>query len=167
MNFCNMIFARMNPPHAGHELIIDRSSEQRKTFLFLSRSFDTNKNPVPFELKIKSIKDAFKQCNNQLEIIDEENVKNPYIAIDFLKDLGYNHINVVCGQDRRASYEKFAQVFPNLTVETFQRDSTSISSSLMRNYARNNEFNLFFNNSISKMSSDYIELLYNKIKELS
>ena len=57
-------FGRMNPPTIGHEKLVDKINAVAKQnnampHLYLSQSYDSKKNPLPYATKIALAKKAF------------------------------------------------------------------------------------------------------------
>ena len=57
-------FGRMNPPTIGHGKLIDKvlsvaKSSGAKAIIYPSKTEDDNKNPLPFRMKVKVLKDVY------------------------------------------------------------------------------------------------------------
>ena len=55
-------FGRMNPPTVGHEKllsVLQRKAGKNAYKVFLSQSHDANKNPIPYQKKVKLTRKMF------------------------------------------------------------------------------------------------------------
>lgn len=95
-------WGRMNPPTIGHlklvdtvkDLAIDNNGEP---FVYLSHSVDKkgeNKNPLPYELKIKYAQKAFGDC------VKESSAKTVIFALHEIYEQGFTDLIYVGGEDR-------------------------------------------------------------------
>lgn len=98
-------FGRYNPPTKGHELLVSKLREiARKEkgipLLFLSHSFDSKKNPIPYSDKIKLAMMAFGKD------IVRRSRSNDIISV--LKELSrdYDNVVIVAGSDRVPDYKR-------------------------------------------------------------
>ena len=95
-------WGRMNPPTIGHlklvdtvkDLAIDNNGEP---FVYLSHSVDKkgeNKNPLPYELKIKYAQKAFGDC------VKASDAKTVIFALHEIYEQGFTDLIYVGGEDR-------------------------------------------------------------------
>lgn len=97
-----LAWGRMNPPTIGHLKLVNKvkelAAENNGTpFIYLSHSVDKkheNKNPLPYELKIKYAQKAFGDC------VKESDAKTVIFALHELYEKGYNKLIYVGGEDR-------------------------------------------------------------------
>jgi hypothetical protein len=64
---------------------------------------EEQKNPLPFETKVKHLKKFFPKTN----IHDEPNVHNPFHMLQHAHDSGYRHIHLVVGGEEGQKGERF------------------------------------------------------------
>ena len=99
------VFGRMNPPTAGHELLINLAKEisekeNRELFIFVSQTKDSKKNPLSQDEKMELLDFVFPD----VKIVDEHWVKNPFDAGYWLRDHGFKDVKLVAGSDRVGDY---------------------------------------------------------------
>tara|TARA_B100001093_G_scaffold520260_1_gene614036 strand:- start:268 stop:2529 length:2262 start_codon:yes stop_codon:yes gene_type:complete len=100
-------FGRYNPPTKGHEVLVSKlrdiaRKEKGIPLLFLSQTFDAQKNPLPYADKFKLAAKAF--GNDLLRRSKANNI------IGLLKELSgqYDNVVIVAGSDRVSEYERLA-----------------------------------------------------------
>lgn len=103
-------YSRMNPPSIGHydflkECVKAAKEKKAQCVLFLSKSEDTKKNPLSLAEKEKIIKEL-KVAG--LEINDNPEASNIIAVYRILAFAGVTDQWCMCGPDRKADYEKFA-----------------------------------------------------------
>jgi hypothetical protein len=139
--FC---LGRMNPPTIGHQRLIEKVLEvamdtESDHVIYLSQTVDKD-NPLGWEFKHKALEATFPGIN----ISDDLSVKNPYIALEKLKD-NYTNIVLVAGSDQVSDYTKFIKYTDEWGVKLSiisagARDGKqlheSISATKLRQYAR-------------------------------
>ena len=92
-------FGRMNPPTIGHEKLINKLQAVGKQnnampHVFLSQSYDSKKNPLPYKTKIKLAKRAFGN------IVTESPAKTIIQVMQELEKMGHKDVILVAGSDR-------------------------------------------------------------------
>jgi len=131
-------FGRFNPPHAGHQVLIDKIRSHAalvggKPHVFVSHSEGTKKNPIPYHKKIKLMKKAFGG------VVHETEAKNPY---DVAKELNgkFDHLTLVAGEDRIKGYKEMLKSgegkdfnFKSVNFKSVPRDD--LSATKMRQWA--------------------------------
>jgi len=100
-------FGRFNPPTIGHKKLADKiASIPGDHFIFLSHSSGgktkkpgtkgyENKDPLPFDLKLKYAKASFPNVN-----VGDGEVKTVIQAMQKINSMGYNKVVYVAGSDR-------------------------------------------------------------------
>jgi FAD synthase len=152
-------FARCNPPHKGHFLLISKIKELAKKYnadsaMFLSHTEDNNKNPLPYEIKSLLMN---KWTDGLVKIDYDKKVKQPINLLHYAHQNQYEKVIVVCGEDRFDEYKTRFDLFLNTrdyfefkSVEIVSRGErfgigpSSYSSSKMREYVENNDYNSFY-----------------------
>lgn len=168
-------FARMNPPTKGHQLVIDKivsiSKEKgAEPFLFLSKSFDGKRNPLPYDYKVKIVKKFFPEVKVQ----DVKEINDPYKAILWLKEKGYTHIYFIAGSDRIGNYKSMKKYFQDdfkefEIISAGERNADSddvdgISASKMRTFVKVNDFSSFRKGLPKRATEKDAFDIYNQIK---
>lgn len=103
-------FGRMNPPTSGHQILIDKIVSEAKKHdalpvVFLSRSVDKKKNPLPFDVKIRFARKFFPEVT----FIDDPNIKTPINAFTWIANEGFKEVYFLAGSDRLAGYKEIAE----------------------------------------------------------
>lgn len=149
-------FGRMNPPTIGHQKLMKKivevaQKENASPMLFLSHSQDKKKNPLSYEDKLKFVRS---NAPKGLRVMDSP-ARTIYEAIDTLVKQGFVNIVVICGSDRIAEFSRIENYREKMGFSSFkivssgERDSdsdnleNSISASKMREYAKEENFELF------------------------
>jgi hypothetical protein len=97
-------FGRMNPPTIGHEKLVDKINTVAKQnnampHLYLSQSYDSNKNPLPYATKIALAKKAFGS------MVMKSRSKTLMQVAKELEDMGHTKLIMVAGSDRVAEFK--------------------------------------------------------------
>ena len=98
-------FGRMNPPTIGHEKLVDKINAVAKQnnampHLYLSQSYDSKKNPLPYATKIALAKKAFGN------MVTKSRSKTIMQVAKELEDMGHTKLIMVAGSDRVAAFEE-------------------------------------------------------------
>ena len=159
-------FGRMNPPTVGHGKLIDKVLSVAKTsgakpIIYPSKTEDDNKNPLPFRMKVKVLKDVYGS------IVDtDRGVKTPFDALDQLNDKNVSSVTFIVGSDRvkelkknmRSHIKKNLSNIKNFSVVSAgERDPdasgvSGMSGSKMRSFVQKNDFVNFKKGLITKSS---------------
>ena len=97
-------FGRMNPPTIGHEKLVAKINAVAKQnnampHLYLSQSYDSNKNPLPYATKIALAKKAFGS------MVMKSRSKTLMQVAKELEDMGHTKLIMVAGSDRVAEFK--------------------------------------------------------------
>ena len=94
-----LAFGRFNPPTIGHEKLLRKVAQTPGDFkhVYLSKSQDSQKNPLTPTQKIKYMRDMFPQHRSMFRIPKSNMILD--IATEIYND-GYTNINFVAGSDR-------------------------------------------------------------------
>ena len=98
-------FGRMNPPTIGHEKLVAKINAVAKQnnampHLYLSQSYDSKKNPLPYATKIALAKKAFGS------MVVKSRSKTLMQVAKELEDMGHTKLIMVAGSDRVAEFEE-------------------------------------------------------------
>jgi hypothetical protein len=179
------IFGRMNPPTLGHELLIAKAvelgrKENRDCYVFLTKTQDNKKNPIPFTDKLKAINAALPSVN----FINSNNIKTIFDAVGFLIDSGYNDLVLVAGSDRAGEYDSLFQKYINnpdpekrLNLVSFRTavagenrdpdsdDASGVSATKARNLAKSGDFTSFRKVLPTGMPEAEAKVLFDQIRQ--
>jgi predicted amidohydrolase YtcJ len=170
-------FGRMNPPTIGHGILIKRLLEIAKKheatpIIFLSRTEDKKKNPLPFSVKLKMARKFFPE----VEFVDDESVKTPINAFTWIANKGFSEVYFLAGSDRIQNYKDLAE--RNKTrfnvvelISAGERDpdaddASGMSASKMRGFAKAGDFSSFRKGMPSRASEKDAEQMYKLLQDV-
>jgi len=149
---------RFNPPTFGHENLIRQVYEAAKKmkatgFVFPTHTQDNKKNPLSIDEKMKVLKSSskYKKLFKKLD----RSMANPYGALNWLVENGYNDIHLISGDDRGNEYQRIQQYANKTFGDTVSFNPLSISrqsqkvsgkvvsGSLMRKFAMDDDYDSF------------------------
>tara|TARA_Y100000593_G_scaffold24576_1_gene49032 strand:- start:418 stop:1746 length:1329 start_codon:yes stop_codon:yes gene_type:complete len=174
-------FGRFNPPHVGHQKLMDKvSSEAYKDgsdyMIYPSQSQDSKKNPLDFKSKSDMIKTMFPHHSNN--IADETGGRNIFDVLKGLHAKGYDNVKIVVGDDRvkefdniTSKYNGKAYNFGNLNVVSAgARDADSegvegMSASKMRKAALENDFDSFKKGMPKDTKPENLKNIYKQVRK--
>ena len=159
-------FGRMNPPTVGHGKLIDKVlsvAKQRgaKPVIYPSKTEDDNKNPLPFKMKVKVLRDVYGRIVNT-----DRAVKNPFDVLDQLDDKKVSNVTFVVGSDRVREFTKnmnnhikrnLSNIKDFSVVSAGERDPdasgvSGMSGSKMRSFVQQDKFDSFRNGLLTRSS---------------
>ena len=113
-------FGRMNPPHFGHEGLIKlvettAAGKHADWFIFVSKSQDKNKNPLPYAEKVNWIYTLFPQTKGHL--VEDVNLKTFMQAAAWIYAQGYRSVVFVAGEDDMVSMRTPLEQYNGKQVE--------------------------------------------------
>lgn len=162
-------FGRMNPPSVGHlemmkDLVKLAKRKGCKAYLYLSHTTDAKKNPLSYDDKIKFVK---KYAPQGLNVVKSE-VRNFIDVCKEIVKLGGKNITFVCGEDRKAEYEriltKYIDEIGADNVEVYSGSRTEgISGSKLRAMAVDGDLDNFKKVSIAKDKDS--ETIYHLVRK--
>lgn len=154
--FLTVIFAKFNPPCKEHKQLFstaERVSLGKEIRVYPSRAQDTKKNPLNPNKKISYLKIMFPKFAE--DIVNNPEMKTIFDVLMSANDDGYSNVNIVVGSDRQAEVQSLAtkyngkfyefdeiRVIPTGTFDS-EKDSSGISSGMLRRAAAENRFNEF------------------------
>jgi hypothetical protein len=167
---------RANPPTAGHVKVVQRvlniAKAQKATHeIVLSGTQDSKRNPLKPELKLQHFQKLFPNVNFTVATQVEPGFMN---HVQRLHRAGHDHLVVVAGSDRAGEYrdllKRYAKDLPGFkktqVLSAGKRDDDAedwhgISSSKMRDHAKNNDMKEFGKGLPKNTSKEYTERLFN------
>lgn len=142
---------RCNPVHNGHGLVFEKAQALQEQYnadlkIFLSTSTDAVKNPLPPELKMYYTEGFYPSV--QENIYTEDNL------FDIMRELDGKYLDVlfICGSDRLEPFQKTLDTYNGklynfCSIKAVQagidRNVSRYSSTQMREFAKNEDFNSF------------------------
>lgn len=148
---CVLTFGRINPVHRGHGLVFEKAKTLQEQYnadlkIYLSTSTDNIKNPLPPELKMYYTEGFYPSV--QENIYTEDNL------FDIMRELDGKYLDVlfICGSDRIDSFQKTLDMYNGklynfCSIKVIQagidRNVSQYSSTQMRNFAKNEDFDSF------------------------
>ena len=174
-------FGRFNPPTIGHEKLIRTVASQDTDYkIFLSRSQDSNRNPLSPSDKLKWMTKIFRNYASHIMIMPTNMVLE--LATKIYK-MGYKKITMVVGSDRvrefdtilkkyndeknRHGYYNFEKIN---VVSAGERDPdeegvTGMSASKLRDYVKRGDFKNFKRGVPGNLSDKEVKQLFFDIRK--
>ena len=154
-------FGRFNPPHAGHEKLLNTvasSSEGNEYIIVPTKTEGKDTDPLDFTTKVDTMKTMFPDHSDK--IVDDPGVRTIFDVLKMAHAEGYSSIKLVGGGDREKLYDRLStdyngKLFDFDNVETInagERDDKSddpieaMSASVQRKHVMNGDFESFFGN---------------------
>jgi nicotinamide mononucleotide adenylyltransferase len=156
-NTLTFTFGRFNPPHIGHEKLINTVASKAKGGdyrIYASQSQDAKKNPLHPEEKMAYMKDFFPDHAHNIH----NNARNVFDILSGAHKEGYQNVHIVVGADRVKEFEHLAGKYNGSEMYNFKKIKVSsagerhdnedggvegMSASKMRKYAQSNDHQLF------------------------
>ena len=153
-------FGRFNPPHVGHEKLINRVADEAHSsgadyMIYPSHSNDPKKNPLDFGTKLNAMQHMFPSHASNIAN-DPQNGRNIFDVLKNLHAQGYDSVKVVVGDDRVKEFTNMTSKYNGKTynfgkldvVSAGERDPDSddvegMSASKMRKAAMENDYDAF------------------------
>lgn len=149
MNSAVFMVGRLQPPTKGHRRLVNRMQEMAvpwntKPFLFLTKSFDKERNPLSPEMKLDFVQRSFSDVTVVL-------IQGVFEATRWLAEQGYQQGLLVVGADRAESFAKLPNYgsdvlgLTRLGLHIIPRSSQAIKASEVREAVKKGNFDLFRN----------------------
>jgi len=173
-------YGRFNPPTIGHQKLIETVANlaANDTFrIYATQSQDGKKNPLPFELKVKYMRDMFNKYADNIVCAKKTLIK---IYVD-IYDEGFRDITLVLGEDRLPSMHELLNKYNGVynkchgyykfdlirIISAGSRDNNAdgvegMSASKLRNYVRDRDYESFCNGLPADFTDS--EKLYDDLK---
>jgi hypothetical protein len=97
-------FGRFNPPTIGHEKLLNKLAQTKSDnyYVFVSKSEDTNKNPLSYRQKIQAMKQMFPRHASHIILSKSNQV---FEIVTDLYNRGVTELSMVVGSDRVREFE--------------------------------------------------------------
>lgn len=176
--YLTVVFGRFNPPTKEHSKLF--SAAQRVSLggeirIYPSRAEDKKKNPLSANRKIAYIKKMFPEIAD--DIVNNPEMKTIFDVLISANEDGYSNINIVVGSDRQAEMQslstkyngKFYEFTDIKVVPTgnfdAEKDSSGISSGMLRKAAADNNIREFKRGMPKTMDENDSRKLFNEIRK--
>ena len=176
-----VVFARMNPPTRGHELLLESVATIAKDLngapvaIHLSKSHDAKKNPLEYIDKLELVGNMMPTFKNLIE--SALDVRSMIDVLKYHSDPDLD-LHLVAGEDRLQEYKNLADKYnhkeyhyKSVTVHSAgSRDPDSegtegMSATKLRMHALLGEFNDFSKGLPSSTSKNLAEIVYEKVRK--
>lgn len=171
--FC---FGRFQPITTGHGKLInmvlrEATSRNADSYVFPSHSQDNKKNPLAYADKIHFIGEMFPG----VRLVDNAEIKDPFIALKMLSEAGYKSVTMICGSDRVSEYLRFSEIynghedpekrlgFNEINIVDVGEREGMISATELREHAKAGHY-LQFKKGIPSYRNDLVNEIYNKVR---
>jgi hypothetical protein len=176
--YLTVVFGRFNPPTKEHKKLF--STAQRVSMggeirIYPSRAEDKKKNPLSANRKIAYIKKMFPEVAD--DIVNNPEMKTVFDVLMSANEDGYVNVNIVVGSDRQAEIQSLAskyngkfyefvdiKVLPTGNFDA-EKDSSGISSGMLRKAAADNNFREFKRGMPKSMDENDSRKLFNEIRK--
>lgn len=176
-------FGRMNPPTIGHEKLMNamaKKAGKNPYRIYLSKSEDKKKNPLPFKTKVKLARKMFPKHARQ--IMADSSIRTIIDTAVKLYNEGFKRVVMVVGSDRIREFDvllnkyngqKARHGFYNFerinVVSAGNRDpdadgAEGMSASKMRDAATKNDFTAFSQGLPKTVSNADAKNIYNTLR---
>ena len=147
-------FGSFNPPHLGHSIIFNKVVEiggDQNSFIFPSVTGPDKSDKYPLEWNKKII--FLKELFPNIPFVVNNQIRNPFHAVGYLKDIGYTNIVMVVGSDRINEFKtrfrhadrhfnSFKVICGGIRINN-NNNISGMSSTKARNAAKNNDIKQF------------------------
>ena len=174
-------FGRFNPPHVGHEKLINRVADEAHSsgadyMIYPSHSNDPKKNPLDFGTKLNVMQHMFPSHASNIAN-DPQNGRNIFDVLKSLHAQGYDSVKVVVGDDRVKEFTNMTSKYNGKTynfgkldiVSAGERDPDSedvegMSASKMRKAAIENDYDAFKKGLPKDIKGDDAKAIYMQLR---
>ena len=121
-------FGRFNPPHAGHQQLMDTAASSAEAdesdyMIVPSRSNDPKKNPLDADTKVAFMRGMFPQHSSRIQ--NDQNTRTIFDVLKKAHNDGYTNVRIVGGADRVKEFDKLAN---NYNGSLYQFDNVEVVS---------------------------------------
>lgn len=178
-NNLTFTFGRFNPPHIGHEKLVNsvhKNSKGGDYRIYASQSQDPKKNPLHPEEKIGHMKHMFPDHANNIH----SNANNVFDILKGAHKEGYHSVNIVVGADRVKEFEHLANKYNGSDMYNFKKIKVTsagerhdeedggvegMSASKMRKHATSNDHENFHAGMPSHVDPKYSKELMTTVQK--
>jgi len=169
------VFGRMNPPTLGHGIMLQEGLQMAKKNnsdfkIYLSKTSDNKKNPLPYVTKVELFKKMFPQFAQYL--VEDSNIKT---AVEVLGSLSgkYSKAVMLVGEDRVSEfqnlltqYNNIEYAFDEIVVQNTGKRVSGRSATAMRAFVSKGDLQGFisaYKEAFPNLDLQTIEEMYNAI----
>jgi hypothetical protein len=176
--FVTVVFAKFNPPTKEHKKLFStaqRVSAGGEIRIYPSRTQDTKQNPLNANRKISYLRKMFPEIAEL--IVNNPEMKTIFDVLVSANEDGYSNINIVVGSDRLSEMQSLSakhngsfynfneiKVIPTGNFDS-EKDSSGISSGMMRKAAAENNLREFKRGVPRGMKETDIKNLLNDVRK--
>lgn len=172
-------FGRMNPPTRGHEKLIDTmvleaAKNKAMHLIILSRKCNYYTDPLDFWTRYRYLKMVEATANIHPSSVDRPDFFSWLKFLYEADDKTYKNLVLVSGTDRAKGWLDLANKYNGASTPNYYKfDKISmievprdenISSTLMRGYARNDDFKDFKELAPKKIAKLYLKEMFEDVK---
>ena len=172
-------FGRFNPPHIGHQKLMDMASsgsEDGDYIVVPSRTQDKKKNPLDADTKISYLRKMFPQHSEK--IVNDAQNRTIFDVLKKAHNDGYTNVKIYGGADRVSDFQKLSgdyngklYQFDNIEViDAGKRDTKSkkkverAEASSQRRFAAEGDFESFKSFLPKELDDKDAKELYNQVR---
>lgn len=172
-----LLFMRCNPITYMHEELayqvfnntVNYDIPRECSIITLSKTVDSNKNPIPAFIKLFMMTEVIKPIANEVTLEFGGTILEWCTKI---YESGAKRIIIVCGSDRFKEYHDLINKyngrrskhgyynFKKIIIDETVRDINSVSATAMRNSAINEDYNLFYGMAPLNLSDITVQEMY-------
>lgn len=176
--FITVVFGRFNPPTKEHSKLFstaERVSLGGEIRIYPSRTQDEKKNPLNANRKINHLRKMFPDIDEL--IVNNPDMKSIFDVLMSANEDGFSNVNIVVGSDRQAEMRNLANkyngkffnfneinVIPSGNFDA-DKDSSGISSGLLRQFAADNNFREFKRGMPKTLDDSDMRKLFNDVRK--
>lgn len=176
--FLTVIFAKFNPPTKEHNKLFStaqRISSGGEIRIYPSRTQDSKQNPLNANRKISYLRKMFPDIAEL--IVNNPEMRTIFDVLVSANEDGYSNINIVVGSDRLSEMQSLSakhngtfyqfneiKVVPTGNFDS-EKDSSGISSGMLRKAAADNNFREFKRGMPKGMKEPDVKRLLNDVRK--
>ena len=175
IRYLYVCYGRFNPPHFGHLMMMDYAQHKilrspcDRFVIVPTHTIDNKKNFLTFDEKVELIKEEFNDC----EILQTER-SIPFVELTHVLEHKFKPEKMIFifGGDQIEKFQEIYNVykkdFPETPIEFelfADRRKYPISSTMMRDYVRENNYLGFCSSAFTRKNDKLLKELYNKLHQ--
>lgn len=159
-------FGRFQPPSSQHEQLFKKLKDisNDNYIIYASQTFDKFKNPLKWEEKVDII------TSMGYKVSSNKSYKTPANVFEQAANNGYTDVTMLVGEDRLETFTNAFSKYKDLwklnsvnIIEYGCRSNCQISSTYIREFAKNNNYNMY--EKLVSPSINNKQDLFNTLKE--